>query len=771
MERLTVRDCLCQQVVYVLDEDRPRQVPQPHALYAVFKQSVENGVFCGLATAYDIILHPDWIFADLTGHREMVYVTEGVSVRRALKIMDQYELDALPVLEDGQFNGVVTRQSILEMMLRRERFSLLESRRLNKTLNLERNQIVSWSAKLAELHVASRSLLTVLANSTVQIDLLQIGIESLCKLLEARYGAIGILDESGGLKHFVYTGINAEQAHAMGQFPHGKGLLGVVIKENVTLLLDDLTQHPQSAGFPEHHPPMKTLLAVPISHRGRVYGRIYLCDKDNGECFSNSDEILALSFANSLSLVLDNAHEIEEIKQARQNLDYMAHFDALTDLPNRTLLKDRSEQAISHAQRNGCMVGILFLDLDNFKVVNDSIGHTQGDRLLKSVAARIAACLRDGDTAARLGGDEFIVMLPDLSDTLDAATVAGKILELLKPPFEIDNHEVFIGISIGISIYPNDAKDMDGLLANADGAMYYAKKLGKNNYQFFTPEMNSSAQKYVKFEKHLRRALEQNELSLYYQPQMDIKTGAVIGMEALIRWFSPELGQISPVDFIPLAEENGLILPIGDWVLKTACAQAKIWQQNGMPTRVAVNLSSRQFHQVQNHTTNQHPLLDAVLNALEESGLPPELLELEITEGILMQHLDSTMEILTTLKNIGIRLSIDDFGTGYSSLSYLKRFPIDVLKIDKSFINDISTDPSDRAIIAAIAVMAQQLKLEVVAEGVESKAQLEFLRELSCDYVQGYYFSKPLPVDGLLLYLRQSSVVDARAISESLPSN
>jgi EAL domain-containing protein (putative c-di-GMP-specific phosphodiesterase class I) len=274
--------------------------------------------------------------------------------------------------------------------------------------------------------------------------------------------------------------------------------------------------------------------------------------------------------------------------------------------------------------------------------------------------------------------------------------------------------------------------------------------LGKNNYQFFTPEMNSSAQKYLKFEKHLRRALDQNEFVLYYQPQVDVKTGMIIGMEALIRWMSPELGLVNPMDFIPLAEDTGLIVPIGAWILKTACTQARFWQQNGFPVRVAVNLSSRQFHQIQNQQQSQHPLLEAVLKALDEADCPPELLELEITEGILMQQLDSTMDILNTLKNIGVRLSIDDFGTGYSSLSYLKRFPIDTLKIDKSFVSDITTDPSDKAIVAAITVMAQQLKLEVVAEGVETKEQLDFLRELQCDFVQGYYFSKPLPADAVM---------------------
>ncbi len=447
---------------------------------------------------------------------------------------------------------------------------------------------------------------------------------------------------------------------------------------------------------------------------------------------------------------LQKDQDMEDSKRARQQLDYMAHFDELTNLPNKTLLKDRVLQAISHAQRNNCKIGMLFLDLDNFKVVNDTIGHSLGDLLLKNVAQRLVLCLRDGDTAARFGGDEFVIMLPDLSEIQDAATVAAKILDAVTAPFDIHQHEVFVRFSIGISIYPDNSLHLDGLLADADAAMYHAKKLGKNNYQFFTPTMNSSAQNYMRLEKHLRRALEQQELALYYQPQVDVASGAIIGMEALVRWFNPELGVVSPSDFIPFAEETGLIVPIGSWVLKTACTQAELWRQNGMPFRVSVNLSSRQFHHLHSQQAqNRHPLLEAVLAALDETGLPADLLELEITEGILMQHLDSTMEVLTSLKNLGVRLSVDDFGTGYSSLSYLKRFPIDMLKIDKSFVNDISTDPSDRAIVAAIVAMAQQLKLEVVAEGVETLEQMDFLRELRCQYVQGYYFSKPLPAEEL----------------------
>jgi diguanylate cyclase (GGDEF)-like protein len=754
MNRLTVSDCLWRHVVRVLEEARPGQI-STQALFAVFRESIENGVFCGLASVHDIMQHPHWIFADLVEHRKLLFIAPNTDVRRALKIMDRHGINELPVLERQLFVGVVTRQSILKILLQREHLLLRESRKLQKMLDIKHEQIVSWSEKLVHLHEASRNLLSVLAHTSIQSDLLQTGIEALSKLLEARYGAVGILNEAGELKHFFYTGISPEQAQNIRELPQGKGLLGVVIQENVSLRLEDMSKDPRSIGFPPNHPRMESLLAVPISHLGRVYGRIYLSDKESGEKFSKNDEDLALSFAHSLSLVLDNAREIEEVKRARQGLDYMAHFDALTDLPNRTLLKDRVQQAISYAQRNGGMIAILFLDLDNFKMINDTLGHTLGDVLLKKVAHRLLKCLREGDTAARLGGDEFIVMLPDISDAQDAAKVASKILELLTPPLNIDQHEVFASVSIGISIYPNNSKDIEGLLADADGAMYHAKKLGKNNYQFFTSEMNRLARNHMKLEGHLRRALEQNEFALYYQPQINIETGRIIGVEALIRWFSPELGMVAPADFIPLAEETGLIVPIGAWVLTTACTQARSWQKDGLSIRVAVNLSSRQFHQAQNRQQSRHPLLDTVLDALEETGLPPVLLELEITEGVLMQHLDTTMDILNALKNRGVRLSIDDFGTGYSSLSYLKRFPIDTLKIDKSFVNDLTTDPNDKAIVAAITVMAQQLKLEVVAEGVETMAQLEFLRELRCQYVQGYYFSKPLPADDILLLLRQ----------------
>lgn len=750
MKRLVVGECLWPHTARVLEHQRPSHVPA-ETVFAVFADSTEGGAFCGLATAHDIAQHPDWIFADLSEHRPRRSVTPDADVRKALSTMDGEGLHALPVLDPaGAFVGAVTRESILLALLQRERDLLRESRKLKRLADYERKQVLIWSRRLSELHEASRALLNVLAHTSLETDLLQAGIEALAKLLQARYGAIGILDDGVTLRDFVYTGIGQDQVQRIDHFPEGRGLLGVVIQENLSLRLDDISKDHRSAGFPPNHPPMKSLLAVPISHRSRVYGRIYLCDKESGEPFSRDDELLAQSFAHSLSLVLDNARELEEVKQARQKLDYMAHFDALTGLPNRTLLADRMLQMLVRAKRNNDMMAVMFIDLDDFKNVNDTLGHSLGDVLLKEAAQRVSSCLRAGDTVARLGGDEFVILLPDLADAQDVAAVAEKIQQSLSQLFIIEQHEIYAGASIGISIFPADASEMDGLLAAADTAMYHAKKLGKNNYQFFAKKMNIFAQARLKIEKHLRHALERQELLLFYQPQVDSETGRMIGMEALLRWNHPEFGLMAPADFIPAAEDTGWIIPIGAWVLRTACTQARLWQESGAPVRVAVNLSGRQFQQ-----QNSRQLLDAVRMALDESGLSSDLLELEITESIMMQHVDTTLETIDQLKDMGLRLSLDDFGTGYSSLSYLKRFPIDAIKIDRSFVDDIATDPNDAAIVAAVTAMAHQLNLAVVAEGVETAEQVDFLHSVGCHIIQGYYFSRPVAAEEATLLLRR----------------
>ncbi len=425
-------------------------------------------------------------------------------------------------------------------------------------------------------------------------------------------------------------------------------------------------------------------------------------------------------------------------KRVQERIQHMAQHDALTDLPNRSLLYDRVGQLVTQARRNPHVFALLFIDLDRFKNVNDSLGHQVGDRLLQSVSQRLLTCIRESDTVARIGGDEFVVLLSGLGEARDAATVAQKIQELLSQPFRFEGHDLHVTPSVGICTYPQDGADVETLMRNADTAMYHAKEMGRNNYQFFTPEMNAAAHRRLALENDLRRALERSEFILHYQPQIDLRTGDIIGFEALARWRHPERGMVPPGEFIPVAEETGMINPLGEWVLNHACVQAAEWLRAGHPPlQVAVNLSAHQFR--------REGVAATVARVLKESGLPAARLELEITESAIIHQPEQAIVTFNELSDMGVQLSIDDFGTGYSSLSYLKRFPIDKLKIDQSFVRDIHTDPDDAAIVTAIIAMAHSLGLEVIAEGVETADQLAFLKTLGCDKAQGYYFSRPLP--------------------------
>jgi len=410
----------------------------------------------------------------------------------------------------------------------------------------------------------------------------------------------------------------------------------------------------------------------------------------------------------------------------------------VTGLPNRVLALDRLEQALARGLRQSHKVGLLFIDLDRFKYVNDTLGHHTGDHILKEAGARIRRCLRAADTVARLGGDEFTVILPDLQLGIDVEPVAQKILESFGQPFHLGGREIFLTPSIGITIWPDDGDLPDELMRNADTAMYRAKEMGRNNFRFFTPELNERALARARMEHQIRHALERNEFELHYQPLVDLATGRIVRAEALLRWRNDELGQVSPEEFIPLAEEIGLITPIGEWVLRTACRQAMAWRREGLcPERISVNVSSRQFRGLS--------LFDTVVGILDETGMPPTGLELEITENLLMADIPEVIDGLHRLDDLGISLSVDDFGTGYSSLSYLRRFPVSVLKIDKSFVKDVATDSDNATLVEAIITMGRSLKLEIVAEGVETVAQMGFLRQRGCDYAQGYYYSRPAP--------------------------
>jgi diguanylate cyclase (GGDEF)-like protein/PAS domain S-box-containing protein len=418
-------------------------------------------------------------------------------------------------------------------------------------------------------------------------------------------------------------------------------------------------------------------------------------------------------------------------------MTHAAQHDFLTGLPNRLLLNDRVKQAIANAKRHDKQVALLFLDLDGFKHINDSLGHAIGDKLLQSIGRRLVDCGRASDTVSRQGGDEFVVLLSEVQRSEDAAIAASRMLRAVAESHSIDDHELYVTTSIGVSVYPDDGGDAATLISNADMAMYQAKENGRHSYQYFKPAMNARAVERQTLVEGLRRALDRNELSLEYQPKIDFKTGLIAGAEALLRWTHPTLGSISPAQFIPVAEECGLILPIGRWVLDQACAQAQAWANDGLPrATMAVNVSAKQFR--------GDRFLKDLQETLAETGLDPSLLELELTESVLMKHAESAASILATLRDSGVQVAVDDFGTGYSSLSYLRRFPIDCLKIDQSFVGRIGLAADDASIVTAVIGMATSLKLRVVAEGVETVEQAEFLRAQSCDQAQGYYYSRPV---------------------------
>jgi diguanylate cyclase (GGDEF)-like protein/PAS domain S-box-containing protein len=468
--------------------------------------------------------------------------------------------------------------------------------------------------------------------------------------------------------------------------------------------------------------------------------------KKNGDLYWCLETISPLKNENGeVTHFVAVTEDISERKQNEQTIRHLAFHDSLTGLPNRRLFNDRLHQAVAMRHRKDNVFALMLLDLDRFKTVNDTLGHDIGDALLKAVGARLQGSTRQGDTLARMGGDEFALIALDISHPEDLARLAEKLLDILKEPFHLFGHELYVTTSIGITLYPNDAPDAEVLIKNADIALYRAKDLGRNNFQFFTGDMNTAMMHRLFLESAMRWAIERGELMLHYQPQADVITGKIHGTEALIRWHHPELGMVPPTQFIPLAEETGMIVQIGEWVLRTACVQAKAWERAGVPMRVAVNLSARQFH--------QGDLAETIADMMREFELAPELLEVELTEGILMEDTTQTGAILDKLHDMGVQISIDDFGTGYSSLAYLKRLPIQILKIDQSFVRDIHTDPDDRAIVTAIIALAHSMKLKVVAEGVETQEQLAFLREYQCDVMQGYLFSRPVSGDEVLTLL------------------
>ncbi|KAF0203163.1 MAG: diguanylate cyclase/phosphodiesterase with PAS/PAC [Gallionellaceae bacterium] len=474
------------------------------------------------------------------------------------------------------------------------------------------------------------------------------------------------------------------------------------------------------------------------SWKGEIYNR-----KKNGVIFPEWQSISIVKnrkgeITNYVSICID----ITQRKAAEEHIKRMANYDGLTGLANRNLLNDRMSQALLSAHRQQTKLAVMYLDLDNFKDINDGYGHAVGDALLKSAAERLLGCVREGDTVARQGGDEFILLMPDIDGYGGAAKIAEKLQNSICAPFFFDVQELFVSVSIGIALYPEDGENIEALFKHADAAMYSAKQDGRNRYHFFTQKMNEVALRRINLQNNLRHALQRNEFELHFQPQLNTETGTITGAEALIRWRDPKEGLISPAEFIPIAEDSGLIVPIGKWILQRACQEAKRWHDQNFNVTISVNVSGRQFKEGDFDTV--------VEEALKTSGLDPKYLELEMTEGVLLREDEALCRMLDKLKAVGVKFALDDFGTGYSSLSYLKRFPIDRIKIDQSFVRDVPQDTEDGAIVDAIIYIAHGLKMEVIAEGVETIEQLNFLRTHHCCDVQGYFVSRPVPGDQVI---------------------
>lgn len=487
-----------------------------------------------------------------------------------------------------------------------------------------------------------------------------------------------------------------------------------------------------------------SFVVLPILIAGQLVAALGMAYRREG-AIPDADIIRAREFADRIAVGLSR-------EAWEEQLYYQAHYDALTHLPNRLLVTDRLQQALARAKRQGIYTAVLFLDVDRFKTVNDSLGHRIGDRLLLEFSRRLLQATRQSDTIGRLGGDEFIVVLPDIPDNqkLLARTiiVAEKILMQLTEPFDLLGHTVRVTSSIGVALFPRDGDNVDDLLKNADSAMYHAKSKGRNNYEFYARELNATAVARLRMENQLHQALKSGQFELYYQPQVDIANDRIVAAECLLRWHHPEDGWISPADFIPVAEDTGLILPMGEWVLRTACKHAKSLHDNGFMLDIAVNLSALQFRQAN--------LITTIRQALEHAGLEPHHLEIEVTETTTMHDLDESLAVLTQLHAMGVHIAIDDFGTGYSSLAYLKSFPVHSLKIDRSFIHNLDVNPSDKAITKSIIVLAQSLGLGIIAEGVETHEQLEYLRQQGCTKMQGYLCSRPVPLNELTALLQKA---------------
>jgi len=685
-----------------------------------------------LAMTSTDIVHPDYRFTDQSRYKNQMLKNEVPSYSSERKFLRK----------DGSSIWVNRTVSLVHDAAGKPLYFIRIIEDISERKQAEQRQAME--------HAVTR----VLAEAETLAEAIPKIIQTICEAMSWQCGACWQWDEETGLLRCtecwgvavpeIREFVTENRSRTMEpKTASGQGLVRRIYKTGQPVWITDISQY---KGLQRASLLIKAGLhgafGFPLRHGKEVLGAMEFFHSDVRE----PDDML-IQITRSIS---DQIAQFVVRQKAEERVRRLAHYDELTGLPNRTMFNERVSHALTRALRTARTLAILFIDLDRFKNINDTLGHEAGDRVLKEVADRLRGCLRESDTVGRLGGDEFVVLIEEPPRPVNAALVAQKILAAMGTPFLVQAQEFHITASIGISTYPDDAADMQTLMKDADIAMYRAKEQGKNNFQFYSAQINAHSIERLSLESGLRRALERDEFLLHYQPKLDIRSGRITGVEALLRWQQPVQGLIPPAQFIQLAEETGLIVPIGAWVLKTACAQNKAWQLEGLaPVRVAVNLSPRQFA--------HENLLEDVARVLEQTGLDPAFLELEITESVVMQNPEQAVVLLNRLKALGIHLAIDDFGTGYSSLSYLKRFPLDTLKIDRMFIRDLPDDSDDAAITQAIIAMARSLRLSVVAEGVETAAQLSFLRDCECDEIQGFYFSRPQPENDIALLLLNNS--------------
>jgi len=668
---------------------------------------------------------------------------------------------ALPLIQSGTSIGILMVTLAEADSLDDEAVSLLARMADNLSFGLdnldrevERKRSERASQRLAKMYAALSATNEAILRARTADELYDLVCDAAVHVGNSLAAAVLLVEpETTWLRPVAGTGHSVEQIKRTRfsidqENVYGQGVCGKAFRTQSTHVNDDVLNSEQ--GKPWRQSSLQTGVVascgVPLTRHGQSVGVILFFLSQSSAI---NKEIIALltRIGKNLSFALENFDRADEKNRADQRIQFLATHDDLTRLPNRVMFNQLFERSIKLARRDGNKCAVLFIDLDRFKVINDSLGHSAGDTLLIEVAKRLRSCVRESDVVARLGGDEFVVMLDRISDRDEVAGVARKILAALLLPIILAGHECRTTGSVGIAVFPENGSDSLTLTKNADIAMYLAKEEGKNDFRFFSSEIKSQSIERLMLESDLRHALELDQLTLHYQPKLDVRTGRITGLEALLRWAHPELGDLPPAQFISLAEETGLIIPIGHWVLKTACAQNMAWQRDGLPSiSMAVNLSPRQFL--------DENLLRDIDEVLISTGMPAHLLQLEITESMVMQNVDRAVKLLDQIQSRGVRLAIDDFGTGYSSMSLMKQFPIDTIKIDRSFVRDLENSSEDRAIAKAIISMGKALGLTVVAEGVETVEQDAFLRGHECDELQGYLFSRPIPAEAIALLLR-----------------